>query len=86
MVAKLKQLGFTVLHIVLQIHYLHLSYFSLFSRDMATLDEEGYCRIVGRIKELIIAGGRNIYPVEIEKFLHTHPKVEDVHVSLCLWE
>lgn len=48
--------------------------------DMATLDEEGYCRIVGRIKDLIIAGGRNIYPVEIEKYLHTHPKVEDVHV------
>ncbi|XP_054755170.2 medium-chain acyl-CoA ligase ACSF2, mitochondrial-like isoform X1 [Lytechinus pictus] len=52
----------------------------LHSGDLATLDEDGYIRIVGRIKELIIAGGRNIYPVEIEKFIHTHPKVEDVHV------
>ncbi|XP_030836365.1 medium-chain acyl-CoA ligase ACSF2, mitochondrial-like isoform X2 [Strongylocentrotus purpuratus] len=48
--------------------------------DMATMDEDGYCRIIGRFKELIIMGGRNIYPVEIEKYIYTHPKVEDVHV------
>ncbi|KAF2988326.1 hypothetical protein EK904_005373, partial [Melospiza melodia maxima] len=48
--------------------------------DMAVLNEHGYCRIVGRCKDMIIRGGENIYPAELEQFLHTHPKVEEVQV------
>jgi fatty-acyl-CoA synthase len=48
--------------------------------DLATLDAEGYANIVGRIKDMIIRGGENIYPREIEEFLYTHPKVQDVQV------
>ncbi len=48
--------------------------------DLATLDAEGYARIVGRIKDLIIRGGENVYPREIEEFLYTHPCVLDVQV------
>ncbi|XP_069785486.1 medium-chain acyl-CoA ligase ACSF2, mitochondrial [Narcine bancroftii] len=48
--------------------------------DIATLDPYGYCRIVGRIKEMIIRGGENIYPAELEAFLHKHPKVQEVQV------
>uniref|UniRef100_A0A8C9G6Q7 Medium-chain acyl-CoA ligase ACSF2, mitochondrial n=1 Tax=Pavo cristatus TaxID=9049 RepID=A0A8C9G6Q7_PAVCR len=48
--------------------------------DIATLDEHGYCRIIGRCKDMIIRGGENIYPAEIEQFLHTHPKIEEVQV------
>ncbi|NWV33948.1 ACSF2 synthetase, partial [Grantiella picta] len=48
--------------------------------DLGSLDEHGYCRIVGRCKDMIIRGGENIYPVELEQFLHTHPKVEEVQV------
>ena len=43
--------------------------------DLAVIDEEGYVAIVGRIKDIIIRGGENIYPGEIEDFLLTHPKV-----------
>ena len=50
------------------------------SGDLATMDEEGYINIVGRIKDMIIRGGENIYPREIEEFLFTHPKVSDVQV------
>lgn len=50
-------------------------------RDIASLDEHGYCRIVGRCKDMIIRGGENVYPAEIEQFLHTHPKVKEVQVS-----
>jgi len=50
------------------------------SGDMATIDDEGYCRIVGRIKDMIIRGGENIYPREIEEFLFTHPDIADVTV------
>jgi fatty-acyl-CoA synthase len=50
------------------------------SGDLATLDEEGYVRVVGRIKDMIIRGGENIYPREIEEFLYTHPSVADVQV------
>ncbi len=63
--------------------------------DMATLDEQGFCRIVGRIKDMVIRGGENIYPREIEEFLYRHPKVLDVQVvgvpdakygeELCAW-
>src|SRR2546430_7639672 len=50
------------------------------SGDLATLDEEGYVNIVGRIKDMIIRGGENIYPREIEEFLHTHPGVSEAQV------
>jgi fatty-acyl-CoA synthase len=48
--------------------------------DLATLDEEGYLNIVGRIKDMVIRGGENIYPREIEEFLHTHPSVSEAQV------
>ena len=48
--------------------------------DLATLDASGYCNIVGRVKDLIIRGGENISPREIEEFLYRHPKVQDVQV------
>jgi fatty-acyl-CoA synthase len=48
--------------------------------DLATMDAEGYARIVGRIKDMIIRGGENVYPREIEEFLYTHPAVRDVQV------
>jgi fatty-acyl-CoA synthase len=63
--------------------------------DLATLDEDGYCNIVGRLKDLVIRGGENIYPREIEEFLFRHPKIQDVQVfgvadakygeELCAW-
>ena len=63
--------------------------------DMATIDEEGYCNIVGRIKDMIIRGGENIYPREVEEFLFRHPRIQDVQVvgipdekygeELCAW-
>ena len=48
--------------------------------DLATMDEHGYIRIVGRIKDMIIRGGENVYPREIEEFLYTHPEIADVQV------
>jgi fatty-acyl-CoA synthase len=63
--------------------------------DLATIDAEGYCNIVGRIKDLVIRGGENVYPREIEEFLYTHPKIADVQVfgvpderygeEICAW-
>ena len=63
--------------------------------DLATMDDQGYVNIVGRIKDLVIRGGENIYPREIEEFLYRHPKVQDVQVvglpdkrygeELCAW-
>ena len=63
--------------------------------DIATIDEAGYCNIVGRIKDMVIRGGENIYPREIEEFLYRHPKIVDVQVvgvpdekygeALCAW-
>lgn len=50
----------------------------LHTGDLATVDEHGYYKITGRIKDMIIRGGENIYPKEIEEFLYTHPKVKDV--------
>lgn len=44
------------------------------------MDEQGFCKIVGRSKDMIIRGGENIYPTEVEDFLHTHPKVQEVQV------
>jgi fatty-acyl-CoA synthase len=48
--------------------------------DLAVMDEDGYCNIVGRIKDMIIRGGENVYPREVEEFLYTHPAVADVSV------
>ena len=48
--------------------------------DLASMDGEGYVKIVGRIKDMIIRGGDNVYPREVEEFLYTHPKVEDAQV------
>jgi len=63
--------------------------------DLAVIDEEGFCNIVGRIKDLVIRGGENVYPREVEEFLYRHPKVQDVQVfgvpdqkygeELCAW-
>jgi fatty-acyl-CoA synthase len=50
------------------------------SGDLATIDEQGYCRIVGRSKDMIIRGGENVFPIEIEQFLFRHPKIRDVQV------
>jgi fatty-acyl-CoA synthase len=52
----------------------------LHTGDLAVMDENGYCKITGRIKDMIIRGGENIYPREIEEFLYTHPKVKDIQV------
>ncbi len=48
--------------------------------DLATMDEAGYVNIVGRIKDLVIRGGENVYPREVEEFLYTHPAISDVQV------
>ena len=48
--------------------------------DLGVMADDGYVNIVGRIKDMVIRGGENIYPREIEEFLYTHPDVEDVQV------
>jgi fatty-acyl-CoA synthase len=63
--------------------------------DLATLDEDGYANVVGRIKDMVIRGGENVYPREVEEFLYQHPAVGDVQVvgvpderygeELCAW-
>jgi fatty-acyl-CoA synthase len=63
--------------------------------DLAIMDDAGYLNIAGRIKDMVIRGGENIYPREVEEFLYTHPKIEDVQVvgvpdarfgeELCAW-
>ena len=63
--------------------------------DLATIDAEGYGNIVGRVKDMVIRGGENVYPREIEEFLYRHPKIQDVQVfgvpdkrygeELCVW-
>jgi fatty-acyl-CoA synthase len=63
--------------------------------DLATMDADGYCNIVGRIKDMVIRGGENVYPREIEEFLYRHPKIQDVQVfgipderygeEICAW-
>jgi len=63
--------------------------------DLATMDDDGYLNIVGRIKDMIICGGENIYPREIEEFLYSHPQIVDVQVigipdpkfgeTICAW-
>jgi len=51
-------------------------------RDLATMDDDGYVMIDGRIKDTIIRGGENIYPVEVEQFLYKHSKIADVQVLI----
>lgn len=63
--------------------------------DLATMDPEGFCNIVGRVKDMVIRGGENIYPREIEEYLYRHPSISDVQVfgvpdvkfveELCAW-
>jgi fatty-acyl-CoA synthase len=63
--------------------------------DLGVIDGDGYCRITGRLKDVVIRGGENIYPREIEEFLHSHPKVQSVQVcgvpdhkfgeEVCAW-
>ncbi|WP_068985194.1 AMP-binding protein [Lysinibacillus xylanilyticus] len=53
----------------------------LHTGDLATMDEAGYIRVTGRLKDMIIRGGENLYPREIEEFLYTHPKISDVQVA-----
>jgi fatty-acyl-CoA synthase len=63
--------------------------------DLAVMRQDGYCNVVGRIKDMVIRGGENVYPREIEEFLYTHPDVEDAQVvgvpderygeELCAW-
>jgi len=65
------------------------------SGDLATMDGQGYVNIVGRLKDMVIRGGENVYPREIEEFLYSHPKVQDVQVigvpdqkygeEICAW-
>jgi fatty-acyl-CoA synthase len=67
----------------------------LHSGDIGIMDEQGYVRIVGRTKDMVIRGGENIYPREVEEFLYTHPKIQEVQVfgipdkkmgeELCAW-
>jgi len=67
----------------------------LHSGDLGTMNDDGYVRITGRIKDMIIRGGENIYPREIEEFLYTHPKIAEVQVfgvedskmgeEVCAW-
>ncbi len=67
----------------------------MYTGDLAVMREDGYCNIVGRIKDMVIRGGENVYPREIEEFLYTHPDIEDVQVigvpdkkygeELCAW-
>jgi fatty-acyl-CoA synthase len=67
----------------------------LHSGDLATMDEFGYVKITGRIKDMLIRGGENIYPREIEDFLYTHPKISEAQVfgvpdekmgeEVCVW-
>jgi fatty-acyl-CoA synthase len=52
----------------------------LHTGDLGTLDEEDYCKITGRLKDMVIRGGENIYPREVEEFLYEHPDISDVQV------
>jgi len=52
----------------------------LHSKDLAKMDEDGYVYILGRVDDMIIRGGENVYPREIEEFLYTHPKIKEVQV------
>ena len=75
-------------HVIDKAHWMHTG-------DLAVIDEAGYGKIVGRIKDMVIRGGENIYPREIEEFLYRHPKIQDVQAfgvpdplfgeELCAW-
>jgi len=63
--------------------------------DLAVMRDDGYCMIIGRIKDMVIRGGENVYPREVEEFLHTHPDIDDAQVigvpdekygeEICAW-
>ena len=63
--------------------------------DLASMRDDGYCMIIGRMKDMVIRGGENVYPREVEEFLHTHPDVDDAQVigvpdekygeEICAW-
>jgi fatty-acyl-CoA synthase len=65
------------------------------SGDLAIMRDDGYCNIVGRLKDMVIRGGENVYPREIEEFLYTHPDIDDAQVigvpdqkygeEICAW-
>jgi fatty-acyl-CoA synthase len=65
------------------------------SGDLATIDADGYCNIVGRVKDMLIRGGENVYPREVEEYLFRHPKVQEAQVfgvpdpkfgeEVCAW-
>jgi len=67
----------------------------MYTGDLATLDADGYCNIVGRVKDMLIRGGENVYPREVEEFLFSHPKIQTVQVfgvpdpkygeEICAW-
>jgi fatty-acyl-CoA synthase len=63
--------------------------------DLAVMRDDGYCMAIGRIKDMVIRGGENVYPREVEEFLHTHPDIDDAQVigvpdekygeEICAW-
>jgi fatty-acyl-CoA synthase len=63
--------------------------------DLAVMRDDGYCMVIGRIKDMVIRGGENVYPREVEEFLHTHPDIDDAQVigvpddkygeEICVW-
>lgn len=63
--------------------------------DLAVLDDDGYCDIVGRVKDMVIRGGENVYPREVEEYFYRHPKIQDAQVfgvpdvkygeEICIW-
>ncbi len=63
--------------------------------DLAVMRDDGYCMVIGRIKDMVIRGGENVYPREVEEFLHTHPDIDDAQVigvpdekygeEICAW-
>ena len=67
----------------------------MYTGDLATIDSDGYCNIVGRVKDMLIRGGENVYPREVEEFLFSHPKIQTVQVfgvpdpkygeEICAW-
>ena len=65
------------------------------SGDLAVIDDEGYCNITGRVKDMVVRGGENVYPAEVEDYLFRHPAVQEVQVfgvpddkfgeEVCAW-
>ncbi|QQP51015.1 Uncharacterized protein FKW44_012213 [Caligus rogercresseyi] len=59
--------------------------FMFCSRDLALMTEMGFCKIIGRIDDMVIRGGENLYPKEIEDMLSKHPNVLETYIELCAW-